>query len=281
MSGSTRFAWVCLAGLLSCAVSGAERQDAPDLSMQASVGAGMFSYEEDGTIQSEWEAPGGVLEGRLRLCDPKGWILAGSGRITVTDEDREDWSEGGEVLQHNQMNFAGVHALGEAGHVIFRNSASEMAALAGAGFRYQHFLRDELVLNDDSYNDWQEAEEDVYLAYLNAALEASAHLADTLLLNGRVEAGYIFSAQVENSLVDDRTLDGKDGLILGAQLSLDWQATERSLLSCGLAWEQQEINGDTTEFYAVQGDNVFLYEVEWPDNALESLWANLSWTYTF
>lgn len=241
-----------------------------------------MSYEEDSAgLKSEWEAPAFILEGRVLLREPRGLLLAASSRLTVSDEDREEWSEGGEVLQYNQMEIAGIHALGEAGFSFVREETLQAAVLVGLGGRYQHFVRDDLVLNDDSYHNWQEAEEDVYLGYLNAALEGSARLSERMLLIGRIEAGYIFSAQVENSLVEDRTLDGKDGLILGAHISLGWHATERSLLSCGLAWELQEINGDTSEFYGVQQGNVYLYEVEWPDNTMESAWAHLNWTYTF
>ena len=241
-----------------------------------------MSYEEDSAgLESEWEASAFILEGRSLLREPRGLLLSASSRLTVSDEDREEWSERGDVLQYNEMNIAGIHVLGEAGFSFVQEDLLQAAVLFGLGGRYQHFVRDDLVLNDDSYNDWQEAEEDVSLGYLNAALEGSARLSERMHLSGRIEAGYIFSSRVENSLVKGRTLDGEDGLILGAKLLLGWQATERSLLSCGLAWELQEINGDTSEFYGVQQGDIYLYEVEWSDNTMESVWAHLNWTYTF
>ena len=252
------------------------------LEADIAAGGGRLSYEEDSAgLESEWSAPAFILEGRARLRAPRRLLFAASSRLTVTDKDQEEWSEDGLVRQENQLHLAGVHALGEAGWAVVQAEALQAAILLGMGARYQHFVRNDLVLRDESFHNWEEAEEDVYLGYMNAALEGSARLAPRLNLSGRIEAGYIFSAQVENSLVSGRTLDGDDGLILGAQLSLDWQASERSVVSCGLAWELQEINGDTSEFYALQQGNVYLYEVEWPDNTMESVWAQINWIFSF
>lgn len=244
------------------------------------AGIGRVTYQESVSldpVDSDWDAAALTIGGAWTYANPSGYLLRGTLSGWWTGSETEVWTGGGSVLQRNDLELYGGELGGDFGIHLHRDEAWTVRLWGGLGYAWQEFERS--AFDTPQGNDvlgGRSVGESYDVVYVRLALDADAVLSTRWRWSGQVLGGPVFFNEAENELLG--TIEGDGGLILSASTFLWYQPWTRSRVGVGVMALYQELDGAASELYTrLEDGSVVRNAVEWPDNELTQLSAEVRW----
>lgn len=251
-----------------------------DVTLVLRAGLGTVSYEEDVSIEpakSDWEAAMGTFGGTLVVRDPRGWRLRGQLSFWGSDTDTEQWRGPEGVQQENDLTAGGVEAQGDIGFSLGDPASIRITPWVGLNVRGQRYEREDFFFPEDPDATFHHVDEDFSVATAMVGLDAEQTLNKHWSVAGHVQVGAVLAAEADNSDLGD--IEGDGGTIVGAGLAVRRALAGQQTVSLGVRYELQSIDGGVESVSGVDpqlGPGTF--QVEWPDNELEQITVEATWS---
>lgn len=248
------------------------------IDLDASVGLGWIQYEERVSVLpiiSDWEAPAGTVHIQGMLTN---WAvhLYGDIRFTSSGENVERWSEGGTLIQENDLSYAGTDLRFGLRFPLRHTETLRISPRLGGTFSWESYERQNFFFLRNGgtlFTVNEKIVETVRTAGPTAGLGVWVKVNDRLSLDFDTELAWLGFAEAENDGFGVTIEDG-EGWKWQTQLSLLVDLVkENQVLGLSLKADVQEIDGASVA--TSRGS------VEWPDNTLERVFIELVWKATF
>ena len=244
------------------------------------VGGGEMSYEEHvslDSIESSFEAPAMTIAGEWLYVHPKGyrtWVSLGG---WFGDEDTETWREAGALIQRNTLEVREIEMRGRWGLDLTRTRVSRTTAWIGLGMRSTSFERGEFeIIGRDLQSDAGTVDEDILAVYVDGRLDGAWPISENVSLFGDIGVGFIFFNQADNELLG--TIEGDGGHRLEADGGVQWSYAAGKRLALSLQYDTQSLDGDQVQQLFLTPEGIASSVVEWPDNDLDILRLDVTWS---
>lgn len=244
------------------------------------VGVGEVSYEEHVSldpIDSSFDAPTVTLAGEWHYVHPRGYRTKVQFGGWLSDEDTETWREAGDLIQRNSLEVLDVELRGHWGLDLLRNTPARTTAWIGLGMRSTSFERSEFeVIGRDLQEDFGTVDEDFLVVYVDGRLDGAWPITEAVSVFGGVGVGFVFVNEADNDLLG--TIGGDGGERLEVDGGVQWAYAAGKQLALAVRYDAQSLDGEQVQQLFLTPEGISGGVVEWPDNDLDIVRLDVTWS---
>lgn len=268
-----KISFICLC-LVPLALLGQKQS----LELDAGLGVGYARYSETGSIRplkSEWEGATSHFSLGAKVLG-KTLVPAFSLGLLSSENAKETWKQNGQLSQENQMSFAGMDIMGALQWPLHPKGVTITPSL-GVMARYLFFTREDFVLYNPEGAGFLrvkgEVDEWVKTYGIGGGILLEFPMGESWEISLGSHGYWLFYTFAENDAFDSE-IEGENGWIWQASFSLVKNLMKPGqVMGLRILGEIQHITGDI--------DSRETSFVEWPDNQLEKISAQLYWRREF
>ena len=243
------------------------------------MGVGLADYTEDVSIDpatSDWSAPYAEFGAVWVYRDPTKYKLRLRGEYWDSDDDTEEWSVDGGVVQRNSLQISGFDVSAEFGYGFAGSTGKTLDTWIGLAYRRQDFDRSRfrLTMDEDPAQD-SSVEESYDIGLVSVSADFAIPLGARWEVAGLANVGFVFSNEADNGLFG--TVKGDGGTVIELAAMAEYHVTPEQSVGLGLRYDFQQLDGDAVNSVIIVEDTLFQSVTEWPDNELQRISLDAYW----